>query len=91
MRVLVDGCIVEAFFDGGDTSLGGSQSYFHYPENETNNGVSFLMRVGEDDEALEGRRKVQYEEEEDLIASCTFTDVNVWNMNPFNFDASIVM
>mmetsp|Transcript_6410 Transcript_6410/g.8303 ORF Transcript_6410/g.8303 Transcript_6410/m.8303 type:complete len:540 (-) Transcript_6410:12-1631(-) len=78
MRVLVDGSVVEAFYDGGDTHLGTAETFFYYPKTSSNSGIALVMQNNEKNE------------KESISSSCVFSDIKIWKMNPFKFDISYV-
>lgn len=114
MRVLVDGSIIEAFYDNGDTSLGSATTNFYYPNSTANNGVAIIMEITPSISSTAAAATpitttplqksvniqppstssfpsvVSGRKDSETIAICEFSDVNVWGMLPFKFDASIV-
>lgn len=84
MRILVDGSVVEAFFDDG---ISPSATLFHYPKVPTAVGVAALASV----KPAAASQEIRASESRlggDEIGQCYFETLDVYSMQPMMFDAS---
>jgi sucrose-6-phosphate hydrolase SacC (GH32 family) len=85
MRVLVDGSVVEAFFDDG---ISPSATIFHYPKVPTAVGVAALASV-QPVAALRGEfRASETRQGGEESGECLFETLDVFSMQPMGFDVS---
>jgi hypothetical protein len=92
MRVLVDGSVVEAFFDGGRSP---SRVLFHYPQRPTAVGVAALAvwqprppRLPRRPAPAAGTPQPPTPHLLQTAAQCVFETLDVYTMRPMGFDAS---
>lgn len=93
VRILIDASIVEVYLDGGDTSLGGTTSYFYYPSSADYANFGIYMEnkmISINSDSSSSRERSGDVDDDDYTTSfCDFEVHTVWSMDPFKFNASL--